>query len=203
MNVIPSIIVQTSRDKPEKYIIDKILSKCPGWYYAHFTDDEAIEFFEDNYFEEFKNIVDKFRNMPSGAHKGDLFRYFYLYVNGGVYIDGDAMIEVNIDDVIKDYSFFSVYSGVPKTIFQGFIGSTPRNDILYKALQDAYNIDVKKLKEDYHLLCKNLFDIVKNDTTNKKIKLYNERFVDGYAETYNEKSETILKHYYCTKIIPK
>ena len=40
---IPKIIVQTSRKKPDKYIVDMIRERSPGWDYMHFTDDEIIE----------------------------------------------------------------------------------------------------------------------------------------------------------------
>jgi mannosyltransferase OCH1-like enzyme len=103
MRVIPNTIFQTSIEKPEKCLVDKIIKKCPDWTYKHFNDEEIISFFNENYIEEFKDIVKKFNNMPTGAHKADLFRYYYLYLNGGVFIDSDAMIEVNIEDVVQDY----------------------------------------------------------------------------------------------------
>ena len=46
--------------------------------------------------------------MPIGAHKADLFRYYYLYINGGVYIDSDLMITTNIENIILNYDL--VYS---------------------------------------------------------------------------------------------
>ena len=140
---IPKIIFQTSRKKPEQYIVNKILSKCDNWKYIHYNDEEAIHFFNENYIEEFKDIVIHFNKMPCGPHKADLFRYYHLYITGGVFMDSDAMIEMNIENIIQDYIFFSVYSIIPNTIFQGFIGSTPKNNIIYKALCDAYNINIQ------------------------------------------------------------
>lgn len=204
---IPKIVFQTSKNKPEKYIINKILSKCNDWKYTHYDDNEAIQFFNENYIEEFKDIVTKFNEMPTGAHKADLFRYYYLYINGGVFIDSDAMIEMNIENVIQDYDFFSVSSCyISNLIFQGFIGSTPKNIIIYEALQDAYNINTQTLSNNFHLLCYNLYNIVKNNENNNKIKLYNEKFSsnkDGCSETLNDDNETILIHYFAYKNIPE
>jgi mannosyltransferase OCH1-like enzyme len=202
---ISKIVFQTSKkQKQDQYIIDKILSKCPDWKYIYFNDDDIIQYFNDNYIEEFKNVVSKFNDMPSGPHKSDLFRYYYLYLNGGVFIDDDAMIEQNIDDIANEYDFFSVYSGIPNTIFQGFIGSSSKNNIIYKALLDAYNINVKELSSYYHLLCKNLYDIIKKNESNDKIYLYKERGIDGKsAATINDKGEVVLIHYYLHKIVPK
>jgi molybdopterin synthase catalytic subunit len=42
---IPKIIFQTSRKKPEQYIIDMIKIQAPLWEYEHYTDEEIIDFF--------------------------------------------------------------------------------------------------------------------------------------------------------------
>jgi mannosyltransferase OCH1-like enzyme len=208
MSTISKIIFQTSIKKPESYIIDKILSHCPpDWTYLHFNDEEAISFLKENYLEEFKNIVYKFNQMPSGAHKADLFRYYFLYIKGGVFIDSDAMIETNIENVIQDYHFFSVQSLEPDLIFQGFIGCTPGNVIVYEALQYAYDINIEHLKSYYFLFCRILHNIVHSEahsSSDNKIKLYNERHRNNdCAETYDENNQILLIHYYRHKTIPK
>jgi mannosyltransferase OCH1-like enzyme len=204
--VIPKIFFQTSKNKPEQYVVDKILLNCKGWNYIHFDDAEVLQFFRENYIEEFKNIIDKFNSMPTGAHKADLFRYYYLYINGGVFMDSDAMIEMDIEYIIQDNSFVSVISVEPNTIFQGFIGATPKNDIIYLALQDAYHIDIEKLKLCYPLLCQNLWSIIQNNNYSYKIRLLNEIFCNINniicAVTYNEKNEIVLIHYCIDKKIP-
>jgi mannosyltransferase OCH1-like enzyme len=202
---IPKTFMQISRNKPEKYVIDKILSKCNGWNYINFNDsDEAIHFLRENYIEEFKDIVEKFNSIPKGAHKADLFRYYYLYLNGGVYMDFDAMIEMDIEDILKDYSFVSVTSYHENAIFNGFIASTPKNDIIYKALQNAYNIDIQLLADNFFLFCGNLYEIIKENNPNDgSVKLFNERFYnEDCSETYDDNNQTILFHYWRHKVIP-
>jgi hypothetical protein len=192
---IPNIIFQTSIYKPEKYIIDKILSKCNSYKYLHFNDEEIIDFFKKNYIEEFKNIIEKFNNISYGSHKADLFRYYFLYINGGIFIDSDAMIETNIENIVKDYVFFSVNSNnISNSIYQGFIGATSKNNIIYEALKDIYNIDLKLLNDDYHLICKNLYNIIKYNNIDN-IKLYDEKMFseEGIAEIY-DKDTLILVH---------
>ena len=39
--MIPRIIIQTSRNKPEQYIVDMIESCSPNWMYFHFNDEEV------------------------------------------------------------------------------------------------------------------------------------------------------------------
>lgn len=209
--MIPKIVFQTSIEKPKQYVIDKILSKCASYEYRHFDDNEIIQFFKDNPLEEFKNIAEKFYAIPKGPHRADLFRYYFLYINGGVFIDSDAMIELNIDDIVKDYSFFSILSHHHQgdIIFQGFIGATPKNKIIYEALRDAYTINVARLKE-FHVLCRNLYNIIKNKTFNFKYKLYEEEIwnhdnmnKNRYSRSYNDDNQIILKHYCIDKIVPK
>ena len=210
---IPKIFFQTSIDKPEQYIVDKILSKCEEYKYYHFDDNEIINFFKENYIEEFKNIIEKFNSIDNGAHKADLFRYYFLYLNGGIYMDADMMIQTDIKNVISDnISFVSILSShhqCGKTICNAFIASTPKNEIIYKALKNVYEISNASLSGFYHILCKNLFIIV-NDNYNFKIKLLIEENWDNcikrgydYVNVYDDKDQLILIHYCIDKKIPK
>jgi hypothetical protein len=47
--IIPKIIFQTSVNKPDQYVIDKIMSKCNDYTYMHFNDAEIIEFFKNTH----------------------------------------------------------------------------------------------------------------------------------------------------------
>lgn len=103
----------------------------------HFDDMEVIQFFALNPIPEFPNVIQKFFSFNYGEHRADLFRNYYLYVKGGVYFDTDAMIECDINEIVKDYEYFSVNSSYfPGTIFQGFIGCVPKSQIIYKGLHN-------------------------------------------------------------------
>lgn len=197
---IPKIIIQSSPEKQPPYVLEILSKFTRDWQYRHFTDEECVEYFIKYPEPKFPFLVNKFNNMPFGAHKADLFRYYFLYQNGGVFLDSDAMIERNLDDIVLEYDVFSVKSYIKNTIFQGFIGAIPRHPILYLALKDAYEINIETLKLDYHVLTRNLYYLF---TENENQKLYKELESDGdKAVTIDGNCSLILTHYWKTKTIP-
>jgi hypothetical protein len=204
--VIPRTILQTSRQKPETYIKEQLSRFLDGtWRYVHFTDEEMVSFFVDNRLQEFPLIVEKFHAMPTGAHKADLFRYYYLFINGGVFIDYDAMIKKDIGQVCSDFDFFTVRSAALRnSLFQGFMGATPNNSIIHEALRDIYRVDPEQLRRDYLLLCKSLDRIVKERSSGLKIKLFHElAFANGVAETIDDDGTIVLLHYWGQRVVSK
>ena len=198
-SVLPKVIFQTGIKRQTPSIIKVIKSKCPDWTYKHFMDEECLQFFRDNPLEEFPNIISVFNGFSRGAHKADLFRYYYLYLYGGVFLDSDAIIEQNIEDILQKYEFISItsYHTDKKMMFNGFIASYPRNTIMYKALKKAYKTNDKLLTKDYHLLCKQLFKIVKV-SKQKNMMLYRERRTQDFpmgVRTYNRNNKLVLTHY--------
>jgi len=204
--MIPKVIVQTSRRGIPEYVKNMILENAPGWTYKHFNDNEALSFFLENPDKEFPNVFNKFCSYSYGEHRADLFRYYYLYVKGGVYIDSDAMIEDNIENITQDFDFFSVNSTyLPGSIFQGFIGCEPGNIIIYEALKDLYNKTNEELIDDFHILCKNMYQIVFTHIMDCKVKLYLEQPCKNNC--YNivdseNQDRLVLVHHSETKVIP-
>ena len=205
MSKIPKIFMQTSRQKPQQYVVDMIKERCNGWVYEHYTDDDIIAFFGENPVPEFPNVISKFYMLNYGEHRADLFRYYFLYVKGGVYMDLDAMIQYPIDTIIGDADFFTVNSSYfPGTVFQGFLGSTPEHPLIYQALKDIYHCPLENLRKEFHLLCKNLYVFIKEKKTDKTLLL--EEVYGGCEEeahVLNKDKQLVLIHYHIKKIIPK
>lgn len=203
---IPRVLFQTNKKPNEQYVNDMILSKLENtWKYKFYNDEEVIQFFIFHPILDLPDIIAKYNSFRSGAHKADLFRYYYLYVKGGVFLDSDAMIYENIGNVVQNYDFISVESSViPGTIFQGILGSTPKNEIIKKALYNAYYTDPDILLYEYHYFCRDLYHIVKQDTNNYNIKLYREYREDWNGDKILDDNNKILfMHYWNTKIIPR
>ena len=191
------------------------------WTYMHFLDSDILNFFKEHPLEEFPGVSEKFKSLKHGEHKADLFRYYFLFLKGGVFMDSDAMIYSPIDSIIKDYRFFSVRSAcVAGSIFQGILGAEPGNPLIYRALKSFYLMDASVLESNYHVLCKELFtfyqEIVEENAGNRhennsQYKLYNERpaYIDNnirknkYLFTgdmiLNDEGDTIFKHYWLNK----
>jgi len=110
-----------------------------------------------------------------------------------------------MDDIVKDYEFFSVNSNVvPRSIFQGFIGAVPKNIIIYEALKDIYFINPSILQKEYLKIVRNLYtiyhSIVKED--NIKTHLYYEDWFIDKAKVFDENARVLLTHHTITKVIP-
>jgi hypothetical protein len=202
---IPKIIMQTHKTNINECVKNKLLSHAPNWNYEFYNDDQILNFFIENPLSVFPNIKDKFNSMPTGAHKADLFRYYYLYIKGGVFIDSDAMLDCDDLTLIipSDCEFFSCDSNAfPETIFQGFIGCTPKNKIIYEALKHAYSVDIIELQKEYHYLIRELYKIVNNNKSDKIYLFMEEPDKDnlGYSTVY-DKNKLVLTHYYAKKDI--
>lgn len=206
---IPRIIVQTSKEKPEEYIPTLIAHYSSGWSYQHYVDSEILQFFADNPLPEFPAIANVFHSFHNGEHKADLFRYYFLYVKGGVYIDSDAMIYAELDGIVKSYDFVSVdgRNTFPNTIFQGFLAATPRHPIIYAALSQAYVTAPQTLMNNYSHFCIEFYKLYHATLAERKglhTKLYYEYMNKDYtmARILNDEGQPILAHYWNTNTVP-
>lgn len=204
--MIPKVIFQTAREPLAEHVREMFLSRCPGFAYEFYDDAGCIAFFLENPDTEFSKIVDIFHRFHDGAHKADLFRYYYLYKRGGIFIDSDAMVYDDITSVVENHDIFSVLSAFPGTIFQGILGSQPNNKIMYLALKHLYEIDPVELTRDYYLCVKQMYSIVASDEIQKekyKIKLFSEIHDDDYALVIEpENRQIIFVHFWKKKTIP-
>lgn len=202
---ITKILFQTNKTRMNPQILNMIMNKLGSdWKYEFYDDDDVMRFFNNNPIQDLPGIINKYNSFKKGAHKADLFRYYYLYVKGGFFMDSDAMLYVNIDNIARDYDFVSVDSSChPGTIFQGILGASPKNEIIKRALYAAYNVDPSLLDKNYHYFCKQLYNIIKEKDYGYNIKLYQERRVptNNWDDILDGKT-VIFKHYWRCKIIP-
>ncbi len=118
-------------------------------------------------------------------------------------MDSDAMIYTNIEHIVKNYDFVSVNSSaVPGSIYQGIIGASPGNKIIKEALFHAYNTSPQILDNEYHYLCRELYNIVTRNDFGYNIKLYEERRINDLGDDIIDGEILLFKHYWKYKVIP-
>lgn len=98
---IPKQIFQTFKSNKlpllTRFHVWQLKRKNPEYSY-HFFDDEAIDTFLKENFDE--RIFNAYKKITIGAAKADFFRYAILFKKGGVYLDIDSLIKTKIDDFI-------------------------------------------------------------------------------------------------------
>jgi hypothetical protein len=204
---ITKIIFQTSLVPPREHEIKLINKYFPNYNYFYFNDEDIIKFIKDNPLKEFPYSIKKF-NQFTGAHKADFFRYYFLYINGGIFLDSDAMINMDISNILQEYNeiyiesdFFKSRGGILNHIFNGFICTYPKSPVIYNALKHMYECT---LIENYQMFCQKLYDILM-ELNPSNVKIYKEPPEipnQDISYVYNDKNQKILSHYYQHKIIP-
>lgn len=135
--VIPRIIVQTWRTSyvtaQMNYTIDAIVRFNPEYEYQFYDDIRALAFIKSNFN---SYIVDAYESLIPGAYRADLFRYCYLYLHGGVYIDTKSVLHVPL------YTFISYKTPmvltdelIPECICTAIIATPPENPFLKYLIQ--------------------------------------------------------------------
>tara|TARA_R100000152_G_C6767605_1_gene192870 strand:- start:858 stop:1715 length:858 start_codon:yes stop_codon:yes gene_type:complete len=151
--MIPKTIIQTGKDNNHN---DAVLEAIQSWKdlnpeyeYKYFTDKDCDEFILKNFH---KDVRLAFNLLKPGAMKADLFRYCYLFIQGGVYTDLDNICLVPIDEwmncdteelvTILDIPWLQERNDpthfMPKIrhdlIYQAFIASRPNNPIFERCI---------------------------------------------------------------------
>ncbi len=124
---IPKLIMQTwkTHNVPEhwKSSPSSIKKYMPDWKYVLIDDDKAGEIVE-KYFPDF---ADKYYSFEYPIMRVDAFRYIWMYLYGGVYMDLDIEITHSLEDLFyEDADFYVVESGNVGSIYtNSFIASKP------------------------------------------------------------------------------
>jgi hypothetical protein len=197
---IPKLFFQTSKAPLEPYIMKMTRDMIPSdWTYRHFLDSDIVHFLKSHPLKEFPGALEIFQNLKRGEHKADFFRYYFLFVKGGVFMDSDAMIYKPVDQIVKDYKFFSVNSGVvPGCLFQGILGAEPRNPLIGKALAFFFQGNLSLLDLDYHYLCKDIFRLYQEIPEKEGYHLFEESPDQG-GDKILDGQELLFRHYWRNK----
>ena len=158
---IPRILFQTSPQPAPDYLRQIICDKAPGWNYCHFTDADIFAFFAQYPSAEFPKLREVFNSFTRGEHKADLFRYYFLYLRGGLFLDSDVLPAILIDEIVGAHSTVLVrcFDSV-NGIFNGILGCYPGSPLIHDALRHCYHTAPALIENSYHHFCKTLDTLV-------------------------------------------
>jgi len=140
---IPKRVMQTWEHKqlnPEfQAIADTWKTHNPQYEFVLMDAAEREQFIRAH-FE--RAVVTAYQQIIPGAYKSDLFRYCYLWVNGGVYVDIDTLCLGSLDDfltpgaelVIPIDLNLSANEGT-HNLACGFIAAVPRHPAMMRCIQ--------------------------------------------------------------------
>jgi mannosyltransferase OCH1-like enzyme len=161
--LIPKTIMQTYKNNSiDNFIYDNIMKMLDinkEYEYRFITDEDIVEIIKTHFDSE---VLEAFNKIKLGAAQGDFKRYIYLYIYGGIYLDLDASIEIDLnkmflgnkkerfkllDDVNKqifvDYEgdfinkeFIFLYNEIDFKIEQWLIMAAPRNEIINRTIKE-------------------------------------------------------------------
>ena len=155
--VIPKVIIQTYKDKskiPDK-VYKNIKEFAPDYQHLIFDDNECLDFLIKYYSE---NTISAF-NKLKGAHRADLFRYCYLYIHGGIYLDIKTELLTSISNTINLNLVYTVLSfAQKKSIYQGLIASPPKNNLFLKLIEFIVNVTHLNKPFDYHVFTSDFYN---------------------------------------------
>lgn len=183
-----------------------------GIPYTIYSDKDCVEYLQKYYGTE---ITQRFQSLKGGMHKADLFRYCYLYREGGLYMDIKTELIKNLKSVFAFdcndmYTCLSVHGS---SVYQGIICCKPGLPVFQKLI-NTFMLTSNLQITDNLVFTKQFFDILQdcccakvtaglNVTEDKcNIVLFEEKItpslpsVDRYGikvMIYNAKGQPVIK----------
>ena len=132
---IPYIFMQNSSENivsPDiAKLIFQLIDKNSEYTYMFFDDNDSREFIMSNFPED---VLHAFDELEPGAYKSDLFRYCFMYIIGGVYLDINKVFVKRLDEIIDgNYDFMTcidMKANVEYGLWQAFIASPPKTQLM-------------------------------------------------------------------------
>ena len=133
---IPKVIYQTyKKNKPKNKYMIEFLEKNPDFKYEFYDDDLCEEFIKNNFD---NRTLMAFQKLNKGAAKADLWRYCIMYKKGGIYLDLDSSIHINLNNIINKYDNYILYDS-SYNLIQWILICSPNNILFKKAIELSVN----------------------------------------------------------------
>lgn len=136
---IPKLIFQTTFNKDISNILHynsifTYIELNPEYEYRLFDDYECRSFIK-KYFN--KNILHAYDLLIPGAFKADIFRYCYLYINGGCYFDCKSILRIPLRKIINKNDELLLCKDIGKGYYNALMISIKDNDVLLKVINNC------------------------------------------------------------------
>lgn len=196
--MINKTVIQTGPNKEIDFsYYDKIQQHTNAYSYQYFNDYDCLKFFQENPIDEYPEVSNIFTTLSiNGANRSQLFRYYYLYLKGGVYFDIDLVPLVDLEYLLEDYDYVGVKDCTFRTnnmyALDAFIACKPKDSIMSHMLQFTYNqmLGVKKI--GYFFACRELYKQYLSKINCSNYLLLYEDVVCYECKVQN--SGTLIKH---------
>ena len=164
---IPKKIIQTNKKICDNHFhfnsVMTLLEHNPDYEYLFFDDNDSREFIKNNFFSHLNNenkinknevpdILQAYDLIMPGAIKADLFRYCYMYIYGGIYIDSKISTFISFDDIIdEEDKYIIIRDDAPKSFYNGILIFEKENERILKMIKQIINhVMEKKYLSDIH-----------------------------------------------------
>lgn len=165
--------------------IEKIKKLNPDYNYEFYTEKESIDFINKHFGEDYTKAYIK---LYYGAFRADFFRYCYLYVKGGFWIDVFMELNYPLDELLdKDYNFITCLDLRDKnnvnelpmlykiclknftrtdvsSVYNAFLGFEPKNKIMKEVLEKSYENIMEEKESDLGITGPDLFGKIIDNT---------------------------------------
>ncbi len=151
---IPKMIIQTNNLMCKNFdhynTVMTLLEKNPSYDYIFFNDLDARIFIKENFLVNILNtekkendvsdVLKAYDMIKPGAIKADLFRYCYLYINGGIYIDSKISNFIELDKILKvDDKLLLCSDDAKNSFYNGIIMIEKNNFNLLQLIKEVLN----------------------------------------------------------------
>lgn len=135
--IIPKKIILTWKTKnitgtDFEYPINVIKTLNPEYEITIYDDDDCRNFIKDNFDE---NVLKAYDSLKPTAYKADLFRYCYLYINGGIYLDIKTVCVKSFNYLLQNNKELLLISDIlDNWIYNGIMGVIPNHQLMKIAI---------------------------------------------------------------------
>lgn len=145
--LIPKIICQTLDENVVGEIhmrtIHNLKAMNPEYVYVFFDSRKRRQFIKEHFD---TTVLDTYDGFVSGAFKADIFRYCWLYVNGGIYVDCKMINRISFRNFIQaEQEFVLCKDRIPNAMINGLIGITPKNPHMKNCILECVERFEKKI----------------------------------------------------------